>query len=171
MSTAGPAWSAAALPVRTKMPAPMMQPMPRNTRFHGPSERLSSLVRVSSWILATLLRSPIRPRKLLFGAAVAIRSPLECPVSWRRSLAAQTARAIPLRCAAYRASIGPSGCAAEDVDMEMRRLPGPRACRCWPAGDSPGRRPRHPRDLADGADEVGDFRVRAPCREIVPADT
>ena len=46
-STAGPAWSAAALPVRTKMPAPMMQPTPKSSRFHFPSERLSSLVSLS----------------------------------------------------------------------------------------------------------------------------
>ena len=39
--------NAAAWPVRTKMPAPMMQPMPRNTRFHGPRDRFSSLVSVS----------------------------------------------------------------------------------------------------------------------------
>ena len=39
---AGPAHSAAAWPVSTKIPVPMMQPMPSSTRFSAPSERLSS---------------------------------------------------------------------------------------------------------------------------------
>jgi hypothetical protein len=39
---AGPAHWAAALPVSTKMPVPMMQPMPSRTRFSAPSERFSS---------------------------------------------------------------------------------------------------------------------------------
>src|SRR5688572_9458396 len=58
------------------MPAPMMQPMPRNTRFHGPSDRLSSLASVSRWIWATLLRIMMRPNRPV-GAALAIRTPLE----------------------------------------------------------------------------------------------
>src|SRR5581483_7620171 len=33
---------AAAWPVRTKMPAPMMQPIPRAIRWRGPKDRLSS---------------------------------------------------------------------------------------------------------------------------------
>lgn len=48
-STAGPAWSAAALPVRTKIPAPMMQPTPSSKRFHLPSERFNSLFALSRW--------------------------------------------------------------------------------------------------------------------------
>ena len=38
---AGPANCAAAVPVSTKMPAPMMAPMPRVIRLMGPSARLS----------------------------------------------------------------------------------------------------------------------------------
>src|SRR5207244_457194 len=38
---AGPACSAAASPVSTKMPVPMIAPMPRVTRLTGPSTRLS----------------------------------------------------------------------------------------------------------------------------------
>src|SRR5438270_1407083 len=41
IGTAGPACSAAAWPVSTKMPAPMMAPMPSVIRFRGPSARLS----------------------------------------------------------------------------------------------------------------------------------
>ena len=39
--TPGPAKFAAALPVMTKMPAPMMQPIPSRTRFTAPSERFN----------------------------------------------------------------------------------------------------------------------------------
>jgi hypothetical protein len=45
---AGPAWSAAAWPVRTKMPAPMMAPMPRVVRFSGPRDRFSECSPTSS---------------------------------------------------------------------------------------------------------------------------
>src|SRR2546428_3355729 len=38
---AGPVYCAAASPVRTKMPVPMMAPMPSVTRLIGPSTRLS----------------------------------------------------------------------------------------------------------------------------------
>src|SRR6266513_2920435 len=41
MGTAGPAWSAAAWPVSTKMPAPMMAPMPSVIRLSGVSARFS----------------------------------------------------------------------------------------------------------------------------------
>src|SRR5437899_7146758 len=41
-TSAGPAFCDAAVPVRTKMPVPMMQPMPSAVRFQGPSERRSS---------------------------------------------------------------------------------------------------------------------------------
>src|ERR1700716_3186295 len=41
IGTAGPACSAAAWPVSTKMPAPMMAPMPNVIRFKGPSARFS----------------------------------------------------------------------------------------------------------------------------------
>src|SRR5678816_1726027 len=37
---AGPAYCAAAVPVRTKMPAPMIAPMPRRVRLRAPSDRL-----------------------------------------------------------------------------------------------------------------------------------
>ena len=39
---AGPAYCAAARPVSTKIPVPMMQPMPNRTRLRAPSERFSS---------------------------------------------------------------------------------------------------------------------------------
>ena len=39
--TAGPACSAAACPVSTKIPAPMIAPMPRAVRFSGPRVRFS----------------------------------------------------------------------------------------------------------------------------------
>src|SRR5215212_307007 len=35
-TTAGPAWSAAAIPVSENRPAPMIAPMPRATRLTGP---------------------------------------------------------------------------------------------------------------------------------------
>ena len=38
---AGPAFSAAAMPVREKMPAPMMAPIPNATRLPGPSVRFN----------------------------------------------------------------------------------------------------------------------------------
>src|SRR5579871_4320104 len=41
-STAGPACSAAAVPAMTKMPAPMISPMPSMMRLAGPRERCSS---------------------------------------------------------------------------------------------------------------------------------
>src|SRR6478735_6722088 len=122
MRTAGPAWSAAALPVRTKMPAPIMQPMPRKTRFHGPRERFSSLVRVSSWIWATLLRSPIRPRKVLRGAAVAI---VNIPLGQIKSLAAEPSACSPEGNSKNRhlsREHGPERLAAEDVDMKVRHF-------------------------------------------------
>src|SRR6266567_9001138 len=41
ITTPGPANCAAAWPVKTKMPAPMMAPIPRVIRWNGPSARLS----------------------------------------------------------------------------------------------------------------------------------
>ena len=38
---AGPAYCAAAVPVSTKIPAPMIAPMPSVVRFSAPSARLS----------------------------------------------------------------------------------------------------------------------------------
>ncbi len=49
---AGPALAEATWPVRTKMPAPMMAPTPRLIRLMGPSERFSSLLAASFWMLA-----------------------------------------------------------------------------------------------------------------------
>src|SRR3954470_5704731 len=46
--TAGPAWSAAANPVRTKMPAPMMAPMPSMVRLVAVRARLSDRSLVAS---------------------------------------------------------------------------------------------------------------------------
>src|SRR3954469_17968265 len=46
--TAGPAWSAAASPVRTKMPAPIMAPMPSIVRFKAVRARLSDRSLVAS---------------------------------------------------------------------------------------------------------------------------
>jgi hypothetical protein len=39
-NTAGPAFRAAAVPVSTKMPVPIMAPMPSVVRFNGPKARL-----------------------------------------------------------------------------------------------------------------------------------
>ena len=61
-TTAGPAKFAAALPVITKMPAPMMAPMPRLIRLNGPSERFRSLWSNSCWICATDFFANSRPR-------------------------------------------------------------------------------------------------------------
>ena len=68
---AGPAFSAAALPVSTKMPAPMMAPMPSATRFVAVRVRLSgtpswatiawasaSFARESSVLIDCLAKSP-----------------------------------------------------------------------------------------------------------------
>src|SRR3990170_232161 len=46
--TAGPACSAAAMPVSTKIPAPMMAPMPSMVRLTAPSARLSEPSPVAS---------------------------------------------------------------------------------------------------------------------------
>src|SRR5215210_2857193 len=46
--TAGPECSAAARPVRTKMPAPMMAPMPSMVRFRAPRARFSERSPVAS---------------------------------------------------------------------------------------------------------------------------
>src|SRR5262245_25314836 len=42
-TSAGPAFCDAAVPVRTKMPVPMMDPMPSAVRLSGPSDRRSTL--------------------------------------------------------------------------------------------------------------------------------
>ncbi len=62
---AGPANCAAARPVSTKMPVPMMQPMPSSTRLVAPSDRLSSPCSCSACICSTVLRAKIRPRRRL----------------------------------------------------------------------------------------------------------
>src|SRR5436190_11579646 len=41
-TSAGPAFCDAAVPVRTKMPVPMIDPMPSAVRCHGPSDRRST---------------------------------------------------------------------------------------------------------------------------------
>src|SRR5512142_384480 len=48
IGTAGPAYNAAAWPVSTKIPAPMMAPTPSVTRLNGPRVRLSDLPPVAS---------------------------------------------------------------------------------------------------------------------------
>ena len=53
MTSAGPAWLAAAVPVSTKMPVPMIAPMPSST-----SARASS-VRCSSFNVSASCSSPI----------------------------------------------------------------------------------------------------------------
>ena len=71
----------------------------------------------------------------------------------------------------YRASIGPSGCAAEDVDVEVRHF---LAAALADVGEQPialGDQPGIARDLADGADEAGDLRVRRLARRNRPSDT
>ena len=40
-TSAGPAFCEAAVPVSTKMPVPMIEPMPSAVRWSGPSERRS----------------------------------------------------------------------------------------------------------------------------------
>ena len=63
----------AAVPVRTKMPVPMMQPMPSAVRFQGPSERRRSPRSASAWSASNDLRvkSPIRRRSAYRGPAKA----------------------------------------------------------------------------------------------------
>src|SRR5262249_54868836 len=70
-ATAGPALAAAARPVRTKMPVPMMAPIPSMTRSSAVSERLSpcpcsASARSSSTDLVAKSRFPIlfSPRNL-----------------------------------------------------------------------------------------------------------
>ena len=58
----GPAKFAAARPVRTKMPVPMMQPMPSRTRLSAPRLRLRSPWACSACICATDLRMKRRRR-------------------------------------------------------------------------------------------------------------
>ena len=45
---AGPAWLAAAVPVRTKMPVPMIAPMPSSVRSMAVSVRFSAFVPCSA---------------------------------------------------------------------------------------------------------------------------
>ena len=54
---AGPAFSAAASPVRLKMPAPMIAPMPSVVRFVAESVRFSSFVSASAFSAAIDLRA------------------------------------------------------------------------------------------------------------------
>src|SRR3954471_8043026 len=65
---AGPAYCAAAAPVRTKMPAPMMAPIPNVTRFTGPKARF----RLCS---PTSLASRISMSRGLVANKLAIHSP------------------------------------------------------------------------------------------------
>ncbi|OFX01263.1 MAG: hypothetical protein A3E78_17280 [Alphaproteobacteria bacterium RIFCSPHIGHO2_12_FULL_63_12] len=70
----GPAYSAAARPVRTKIPVPMMQPMPRRMRFQAPSVRFSSPPSNSACICSIDFRriNPLAKagRVSIFGADV-----------------------------------------------------------------------------------------------------
>src|SRR5439155_22157943 len=70
----GPAYNDAAEPVSTKMPAPMMAPIPRVTRFTGPSARFrlcspvseASFISVSSDLVAN---KGLPMQLLLWGTA------------------------------------------------------------------------------------------------------
>src|SRR5690242_7077147 len=57
MITAGPACSAAAVPVTTKIPVPMTAPMPSAVMPHGPKVRLSPGPWVSSWVKSVFFAS------------------------------------------------------------------------------------------------------------------
>ena len=54
---AGPAWVAAATPVRTKMPAPMMAPMPSRVRSTGPRTLLRAISQAPWSALIALVRA------------------------------------------------------------------------------------------------------------------
>jgi hypothetical protein len=48
ITSAGPAFCDAAVPVRTKIPVPMIDPIPRVVRFSGPSARRRVLLSASA---------------------------------------------------------------------------------------------------------------------------
>ncbi len=61
ITSAGPAFCAAAVPSSTKMPVPMIDPMPSAVRFQGPSERRNSPRSASTCNASNdfLVKSPI----------------------------------------------------------------------------------------------------------------
>ena len=143
-STAGPAWSAAALPVRTKMPAPMMQPTPSSSRFHLPSVRFSSLVAVSRWTCAIDLRANMRSSTPRRGGMVAINvSPWSPTRTSSRLLSGAKPRPQIVALAThYRPSSRqhrPERPARRRCGRGGAALPARRARRCWRAGDSRAR--------------------------------
>ena len=74
---AGPAWADATCPVRTKIPAPMMAPMPRLIRFSGPRVRFSSLFAASFWICAIDF---LRNRRFPFGPRPSADMEFQTPI-------------------------------------------------------------------------------------------
>src|SRR3954470_18015993 len=72
-TSAGPAFCDAAVPVSTKMPVPMIEPMPSAVRFHGPSERRScpSSASACSSVNDFFDRSPMRT-SVAHGAAACL---------------------------------------------------------------------------------------------------
>jgi hypothetical protein len=69
-----------------------------------------------------------------------------------------------------RASIGPSGCPCEEVDVEVRDLLVAVEADVGEQAVAGRDEALVARDPADGADETGDFGVAAALRKIVPAD-
>ena len=149
------------MPVRTKMPAPMMQPMPRKTRFHGPERALELAGRGFLLDLLDALAQHDARQKVRVSVP---RWPFDIPFEAIGVIGAEPSR---LQTAQGNPRIGersprqhrPERPAAEDVDVEVRHfLAAVRA----DIGEQPiaGRdQPCVARDLADGADEAGDLGV------------
>nr|WP_254807326.1 hypothetical protein [Xanthomonas campestris] len=68
---AGPAWSAAAWPVITKMPPPITAPMPRAVSPQGPSARCRPSPSAASWLACGCLvaQSCLNMERFRLGAA------------------------------------------------------------------------------------------------------
>src|SRR5450755_3652190 len=98
-ATAGPAWSAAAWPVSTKIPAPMMAPMPSVMRLTGPRERLSVFSPTSLASLVSVERGLVA-RSLGIG---------------------QEHPPVKVLCVFY--TVFPLPCPADDRDLPLRLRP------------------------------------------------
>src|SRR5690349_14288359 len=126
ISTAGPACSAAAVPVTTKMPVPITAPMPSAVMPHGPSVRR----RPGPWAWSSLLKSVLRASNWLSmgksswpgrRAAKASRPALEAPAAgWSVGVLAQLAVAVTVEAVDQEADRGP---AEDQPPAHHERLP------------------------------------------------
>src|SRR5215204_4878073 len=83
---AGPAWFAAAVPVRTKIPVPMIAPIPRSVRSHAVRLRRRALPRSSTSLTSCSIDLVLRRFESIRPPGLRLRGCRCLRVEWTNAL-------------------------------------------------------------------------------------